>query len=459
MPPTIQRTILNANTTMTFQNIQFQSAGIGFAGGNTTTVINDRPSPLQAANSPLGDTLVEYDAAVFSMPGFMQMDFTNDLKLKGKIAEGGGGVVYKGELNNHEFIARAGVKDVVVKVLKPLPHMAFAELKTTVFQEIAIMYALINHSNIITLVGFTEEPLSIVTKLYDRNLFSLCMALPEYASESAGLDALKNFMKADSKLKKGIIVKGFEMLPEIALHLAWGMASGMAEMHDKGILHRDLKSANVLLELKHLSGGGEKPPWMADARLENMSRKISGLMGQNSLAGGVGWGNDAAGRPYCPIVPIVCDFGLAKMIKQVGGENELGSTAVKGMHEAHAIGISYRYAAPEAFNRMYQKSGKSDEAKPVDVYAFAVMCWEMMERKVPFHKIPNKDLEQKVKAGERPIISLHHRNPQKPFEGNKHYTLLMRIIESCWKQDPRERPSFTECKLKLKNFWLGPPNN
>lgn len=175
--------------------------------------------------------------------------------------------------------------------------MDYNELKAIVYQEIAVMNALNHHPNVILLIGYTEEPLSIVTKLYDRNLFALVMALPTYAENSGDLAALKNFIKNDSRLKKGVITKGFEMLPEIALHIGWAMANGMHAMHQKGIIHRDLKSANVLLELKSISSGGELPPWMVDPGLAAMAQKISGVLGQNSLAGGVGWGKDAVGRP------------------------------------------------------------------------------------------------------------------------------------------------------------------
>lgn len=84
------------------------------------------------------------------------------------------------------------------------------------------------------------------------------------------------------------------------------------------------------------------------------------------------------------------------------------------------------------------------------------MCWEMLERKVPFHKISNKEVEEKVRAGERPHISSMYRDPRKPYDNNKHYTVLLRLIESCWKHDPRERPSFDELRRKLRPFWLGP---
>jgi serine/threonine protein kinase len=174
--------------------------------------------------------------------------------------------------------------------------MPFAELKTTVYQEIAIMQALSHHPNVITLIGFTEEPLSIVMKLYDRNLFSLVMAYPEYALNASEYETMKQMVKADTKLKKGLLVKGFEILPEIALHIAYGMAAGMAEMHLLGLLHRDLKSANVLLEYK-AGSHSSKSAWLNNPALSSLAAKISGILGQNSLAGGVGWGFDDNGKP------------------------------------------------------------------------------------------------------------------------------------------------------------------
>lgn len=61
---------------------------------------------------------------------------------------------------------------------------------------------------------------------------------------------------------------------------------------------------------------------------------------------------------------VICDFGLAKMIKENNSES-LSTGIVKGMKEVQAVGISYRYAAPEAFNRMYHKSSKVEEGRPV----------------------------------------------------------------------------------------------
>ena len=46
------------------------------------------------------------------------MEFSQDVSLKGKIAEGGGGIVYKADLLNTDLIEKHGRDPVVVKVLK-----------------------------------------------------------------------------------------------------------------------------------------------------------------------------------------------------------------------------------------------------------------------------------------------------------------------------------------------------
>jgi serine/threonine protein kinase len=103
-----------------------------------------------------------------------------------------------------------------------------------------------------------------------------------------------------------------------------------------------------------------------------------------------------------------------------------------------------------------QISENNYEFTSIDVYAFAIMCWEMLERKVPFHKMANKEVEEKVRSGERPLISQQFRDFNKPFQGNRHWPVLVKVIEATWKQDPRERPSFDEVKSKMRPFWLGP---
>jgi serine/threonine protein kinase len=94
------------------------------------------------------------------------------------------------------------------------------------------MNSLTHHPNMITLIGYSEPPdgpLAIVTKLCERNLTDLLVHVPTFSAE-------------------GQLVSGFELGVEWALHIMGGIANGMNEMHELGLLHRDLKSANVLVE-------------------------------------------------------------------------------------------------------------------------------------------------------------------------------------------------------------------
>ena len=59
-----------------------------------------------------------FKIAVMSMPGFLQMDFKADLRLKSKMGEGGGGVIYKSEMLNQEFVSKFKESAVVTKILK-----------------------------------------------------------------------------------------------------------------------------------------------------------------------------------------------------------------------------------------------------------------------------------------------------------------------------------------------------
>ena len=69
------------------------------------------------------------------------------------------------------------------------------------------------------LIGFTEEPLSIITKLYEGNLYDLF-----------------------------IINNNVEFSSHLVGQFAFGISSAMAEMHYMNIVHRDLKSSNLLIE-------------------------------------------------------------------------------------------------------------------------------------------------------------------------------------------------------------------
>lgn len=141
------------------------------------------------------------------------------------------------------------------------------------------------------------------------------------------------------------------------IRIALDVASAMEYLHSLKpvIIHRDLKSLNVLIAF-------------------NGAAKI-------------------------------CDFGLVKNVN-----TQAGTPA---------------YMAPELFqNKSYNKS--------VDVYAFAILFWEILSGEVPFYMQEIMDIRQKVMGGSRPRIPATI-SPR-----------CSRLIQRAWEQNGRERPDFTE---------------
>jgi len=142
---------------------------------------------------------------------------------------------------------------------------------------------------------------------------------------------------------------------EIILKLAKDIASGMNMVHSNGIVHRDLKSSNILLEEEN-----------------------------NKLSA------------------VICDFGLARISSESNViflfsfflffslffSNNLIFKKKKLLNQKiiDLKGFSPRYTAPEVFGRMMTNVtvvSVEDEMKG-DVYSYAVIIWELMTRKIPW---------------------------------------------------------------------------
>ena len=111
------------------------------------------------------------------------------------------------------------------------------------------------------------------------------------------------------------------------------LAAAVAHAHERGILHRDLKPGNILLQQRD----------------------------NNALAPG-GPGDELG------FLPRICDFGLAKLLDQVSEETRSGVP----------IG-SPTYMAPE------QASGRLREHGPgTDIYALGVILYELLTGRPPY---------------------------------------------------------------------------
>ncbi|CAK9225404.1 unnamed protein product [Sphagnum troendelagicum] len=180
------------------------------------------------------------------------------------------------------------------------------------------------------------------------------------------------------------------------------IAEGMKHLHSKGLVHRDLKTDNILIKCD--GPGSEslmpdpvvKPLWIA---------KIS-------------------------------DFGTAKV--------KMDSTAYA--NQRTNIGTTM-FMAPE----MYEVEHADQEPerfhpKKTDVYSFGLICFAVLTGEptpFPIDELGNpsvKTFKDRVREGKRP--QLPHYCP----------SLLSNLIQQCWDANPDKRPNFQEICTKLRHI-------
>ena len=132
----------------------------------------------------------------------------DEITLISKLGEGGFGIVYKGTWKHGGEVAIKQIKSI-------LEEDAELELKN----ESSVM-AKLNSPYIIRLFGLC----------WDENKYALVMELMPNASLSQ------------------LLRSGKELPWDIRYSIARDVAYGLRFLHDRKILHRDLKSANVLLD-------------------------------------------------------------------------------------------------------------------------------------------------------------------------------------------------------------------
>lgn len=150
-----------------------------------------------------------------------------------------------------------------------------------------------------------------------------------------------------------------------------GISYGMMQLHEKNLIHRDLKPGNVLLDSNYH--------------------------------------------------PKITDFGLSKF------EN-------KNLEQSISCCGTPLYMAPEI-------SMDSNFTNSVDVYAFAIMAYEIITLRPPYALKGNENpfnIMNKVVQGARPVIQEGDMSP-----------LLQDLLERCWSSNPNDRLTFREISTLL----------
>ncbi|KAL8128896.1 hypothetical protein V2J09_018051 [Rumex salicifolius] len=198
---------------------------------------------------------------------------------------------------------------------------------------------------------------------------------------------------------------------ELILTIARDLACGLKELHSKHIIHRDIKSENVLIDLG--------------------SKKDDGS----------------------PLVKI-CDFDRAVPLR-----SSLHSCCIShiGIHTPDVCVGTPRWMAPEVLHAMHERNPYGLE---VDVWSYGCLLLELLTLQVPYFGLPDSDIHELLQNGERPPLSdelqvlVSMENPtearnSKTLEGTTDAELealsfLVDVYHKCTESNPADRPSASD---------------
>ncbi|KAI0558547.1 serine/threonine protein phosphatase 2C Rhodoplastic [Gracilaria domingensis] len=293
--------------------------------------------------------------------------FFSNLQLK---AEGAGASVYRGLLPS----VNPSEKPCTVALRKPRITSMSA---LTRFESELRLRSRISHPNLLPLLGACTSP-------------------PNYCTVSPWMDGGTMFDVLHAKSVK----MSFERLIQLTLQFA----KAMAHMHQLNLVHRDLKTANILL----------------DGKWENL---------------------------------MVADLDLAIDV------NELLSAASRNggraLHRgpsngrlSHMVGTLV-YMAPEVLQ------GKP-HSFAADVYAFAITVNEMAACAVPYvdRKMPVPELHTvlETRFNEVKLRGAIVKNHLRPVLAHGVPHEFSNLVQQCWHPDPQQRPNFVQIVSVLESL-------
>lgn len=169
--------------------------------------------------------------------------------------------------------------------------------------------------------------------------------------------------------------------PKFILRMMRDVSSGLADMHENGLVHNDVKTGNVLLD------------------------------------------RDPDGQLFAAL----CDFGVTSIIDE-------SLLRVKAYKQSRVKGASLVYAAPETLKGMREGTQVDDMANPKlvmagDIYSFSMLSYELVYRRIPWWDVDDLDeIQDGVISGRRPKLPklLNERR-----KADTHLDLILNILEQC----------------------------
>jgi hypothetical protein len=311
-------------------------------GGSEMDLASAWPKVLKAEPSPKPTDLV-----------LVKIDYARDIQERGFLGKGSYGAVLK-------CIWRD--QDMVVKVIDVSP-----ELEMLFEREVKILSS-VQHPNAVQIFGFgyRKEKTQgfILMECMEMDLSTLIQEMKSGDSPSPTVFPL-----------------------DITLDLLFQIVEGMCYMKEKGVIHRDIKPGNILV---------------------------------NRL--------DKGREPFDRFYQLkLADFGTSK----VNEANSIFNTVRLGTPAYMAPEVM----SPTIIDEEIRNQGYTFKA---DVYSFGMVCSEILSGNRPFQSREGlKNIHRAVLAGERPGLPLVHGDP------------LRKLIEDCWSLKPEARPNIWQVRQRL----------
>jgi serine/threonine protein kinase len=165
-------------------------------------------------------------------------------------------------------------------------------------------------------------------------------------------------------------------------------AVGLAFLHSKGIVHRDIKSSNLLVD-------------------DHLSVKVG-------------------------------DFGFATAKQDNGTMTRCGTpswTAPEVLAPSAVVVGSSAYESSSS----HDGGAKGSVSEKADVYSFGVVMWEVLTRRVPYEDGNMMTVALDVLQGKRPKVP------------NDCPARFAEIMQRCWHQKPQKRPTMDDVLMYLNS--------
>ncbi|KAI5119220.1 hypothetical protein M0805_007731 [Coniferiporia weirii] len=251
-------------------------------------------------------------------------------------------------------------------------HLSSCNIRGRGRVKVAVKRLLFNLQDEPQIIKILAKEIYILSKLFHPNIVPLIGFLPREGDYPAIVSEW---------MDNGSVMQYLRAHPECdLLHLVLGMAEGLAYLHEKDVVHADIKPANVLV---------------------------------NSLG-----------------EAMICDFGLSRVLN--ASQAGLAGNSTR----SHGPGGTFRYMAYEllAASEEYTK-----HTKATDVWSFGMTLYEILVGEVPYAHIRND--YGVVGAVSSKILPTR---PISLNTWPEHRQELLKICNPCWTLEPQLRVSMSD---------------